>query len=583
MSNTPSSSNAASAPSTTFTSLTVATVVTTIPASMMSPMPTATSVPVTAAAHGFGGVSAIPALTVDTVSSAGIVPGLTAGVWTGVPVAGSVGGASAGAVATAGTALPAVVSGGAYTGGIAGAPGAGGVDYTTGGFNFGGFPPSQVGYGIPRGVFGGTTSVPVKMDNVPKMKGSFDLYAVQLRTFLTRMGCWAVVDGSIDRCDPCFAAKDNLAREAILYGVAAQDAEMICQEDTAQAMWTRFVDKQTKREYSNYIFARAEFYSHVNLKPAGIAACGKETKPPKEKKQSPAKGKHKRSGHGKRQKDGKPGGKKSGKQETRTCYHCGESGHIRPNCPNRDDDSSDDQAAETQTAISERKRWQKRPDKGGENKKRKVSAVGCIFREALAVGSVLSAGEDTVEWALDSASDVHVCKQPELLSELQRDSKHVFQGYDGKVTDNERVGNGHLRVRNTNQPHQDVMLQMQNVLLKPSAPDNLLSLDALEKAGWTLKTGKQGSDRIAWITKGPLQLLLVKSRGRYRLKTTASAVYRFPAVNQRNRRDDALSLVLWHLRFNHLNLPALQQMARQQVTTGMDETLYDDADVPYWS
>ncbi|EGZ22894.1 hypothetical protein PHYSODRAFT_480386 [Phytophthora sojae] len=38
---------------------------------------------------------------------------------------------------------------------------------------------------------------------------------------------------------------------------------MICQEDTAKAMWTRFVDKQTKREYSNYIFARAEFYSHV--------------------------------------------------------------------------------------------------------------------------------------------------------------------------------------------------------------------------------------------------------------------------------------------------------------------------------
>ncbi|GMF25089.1 unnamed protein product [Phytophthora fragariaefolia] len=477
MTNTPSSSNAASAPSTPFTSLTVATVVTTTPASMMSPMSTTTS----------------------------------------VPVAGIVGGVSAGAAATAGTALPAVVSGGAYTGGIAGAPGAGGVGYTTGGFNFGGFPPSQVGYGFPRGAFGGATDVPVKMDNVPKMKGSFDLYAVQLRAFLTRIGCWAVVDGSIDRCDPCFAAKDNFAREAILYGVAAQDAEIICQEDTVQAMRTRFVDKQTKREYSNYIFARAEFYSHVysadkgmkqwlremesmrrrllhygkrvtdedfaetlvghvarthrdvvrqfskhyvvrgdggadrpvptatqvmnalraesaldeqmgteNLKPAGIAACGKKIKPPKEKKQSPAKGKRKRSGHGKRQKDGKPGGKKSDKQETRTCYHCGEAGHIRPNCPNRDDDSSDDQAAETQTAISERKRWQKRPDKDGENKKRKVSAVGCILREALTVGSVSSAGEDTVEWALDSASDVHVCKQPELLSELQHDSKQVF-------------------------------------------------------------------------------------------------------------------------------------------------------------
>ncbi|KAE8999538.1 hypothetical protein PR003_g4090 [Phytophthora rubi] len=220
------------------------------------------------------------------------------------------------------------------------------------------------------------------MDNVSKMKGSFYLYAVQLRTFLTRMCCWAVVDGSIDRCDPSFAVKGNLAREAILYGVVAQDAEMICQEDKAQAMWTRFVDKQTKRECSNYIFARAEFYSHVysadksteqwlremesmrrqlfhygkrvtdedfaetllghvarahrdvgrqfskhyivrgdggadrpvstatqvmnalraesaldeqmgteDMKPAVIAACGKETKPPKEEKQNPGKGK----------------------------------------------------------------------------------------------------------------------------------------------------------------------------------------------------------------------------------------------------------------------------------------------------
>ncbi|EEY59684.1 uncharacterized protein PITG_12273 [Phytophthora infestans T30-4] len=60
-----------------------------------------------------------------------------------------------------------------------------------------------------------------------------------------------------------FEVKDNMAREAILSGVSAFDAAMICQEETAQAMWNSFVDKQTKREYSNYIFARAELYSNV--------------------------------------------------------------------------------------------------------------------------------------------------------------------------------------------------------------------------------------------------------------------------------------------------------------------------------
>lgn len=106
----------------------------------------------------------------------------------------------------------------------------------------------------------------MKMDKAPKMKGSFDLYAVHLRTFLTRMGCWDVVDGSfrnatVPRLN--FGAKDNAAREAILSGVSAQDAEMICQETTAEAMWNRFVDRQTKREYANYIFVRAEFYSNT--------------------------------------------------------------------------------------------------------------------------------------------------------------------------------------------------------------------------------------------------------------------------------------------------------------------------------
>ncbi|KAE8989640.1 hypothetical protein PR001_g21721 [Phytophthora rubi] len=272
-------------------------------------------------------------------------------------------------------------------------------------------------------------------------------------------------------------------------------------------------------------------------KPAGIAACGNPSGQPKEKKQDQGKDKRKKGARGKKQKDDKQLGKKSGKQETRTCFHCGKVGHLRANCPNRDEDSSDDQEMGSQTAISERKRWQSKSKDGNNNKRKKISAVGCFPRGTFTVGSVSITAEDIVEWALDSASDVHVCKQPELLVQLHQDTKNVFQGYDGRITDNERVGNVHIRVVNNKQTHQEVPLQLQNVLLKPSAPDNLLSLDALENAGWTLKTGQRDSQRVAWITKGRLQLLLVKSRGRYRLKTTASPVYQVPAVHQRERKD----------------------------------------------
>lgn len=67
------------------------------------------------------------------------------------------------------------------------------------------------------------------------------------------------------------------------------------------------------------------------------------------------------------------------------------------------------------------------------------------------------------------------------------------------MSDNEQVGHMQLRGRNSKQPHQNVTLNLSSVLFKPSAPDNLLSLDALENVGWTLKCGLRDSGRVAWL------------------------------------------------------------------------------------
>ncbi|KAJ8524733.1 hypothetical protein ON010_g16383 [Phytophthora cinnamomi] len=149
-----------------------------------------------------------------------------------------------------------------------------------------------------------------------------------------------------------------------------------------------------------------------------------------------------------------------------------------------------------------------------------------------------------------------------------------------------------------------------------------------------MKTGFRDTQRVAWLSKGRVQLLLLKSRGRYRLVTTASTVYRVPSLHQRTghaettaardagsvaARDtesavargaeravaggaereaargrkrggasdarccDGDSLVRWHLRFAHLNLPMLKQMAHQEVTTGTSDDLSGDLDTPCWS
>ncbi|GMF40289.1 unnamed protein product [Phytophthora fragariaefolia] len=102
----------------------------------------------------------------------------------------------------------------------------------------------------------------------PVMKSSFDLYAVQLQTYLTRLSLWGIIDGSDVRplfdvnMQAEFDARDNATREAILRGVPEGVAEMICHERSAREMWIRFENKQTKREFANYIFAREQLYSN---------------------------------------------------------------------------------------------------------------------------------------------------------------------------------------------------------------------------------------------------------------------------------------------------------------------------------
>ncbi|OWY97739.1 hypothetical protein PHMEG_00031660, partial [Phytophthora megakarya] len=182
----------------------------------------------------------------------------------------------------------------------------------------------------------------------------------------------------------------------------------------------------------------------------------------------------------------------------------------------------------------------------------------------------------------DSASDVHVCNQQDLLSKLKQDPSRLFQRYDGFISDNERVGNVQLRVANNKQPRQEVVLQLEKVLYKPSAAENLLSHDARENNGCTNKFGFCDSERVAWICKGRQQLLLKKSRGRYGFKTTVGAVYLIPAVQQRGSRNAEAPVVRWHLRFAHVNVPTLKNMARQEVAAGMSDGLQDDATMPCW-
>ncbi|KAE9070628.1 hypothetical protein PF007_g26875 [Phytophthora fragariae] len=334
-------------------------------------------------------------------------------------------------------------------------------------------------------------------------------------------------------------------------------------------------------------------------KPAHICSCGKQAQDDSQQsKKNKSKGKQQKGKGRYKSKQQNEERKQAGKKkETRTCYECGEAGHLRANCP------SLKPASAAKPVISEFKRWKNKKANDGNNVKRSgknTSAVCCHVRgvSVATAASVKTPAGTEMEWVLDSASDVHVCNQRSVLHNVRKDEVHFFQGYDGNAREDEYVGDVTLRVTDNKKPHAELKLPFTNVLFSPTAPDNLLSMDTLERDGWVVKFGFINSQRVCWLRKDHVELLLLKTDRRYRLKATAVAVYTVQsgaqqvqqntsdptALTQRSRKkSDASSLERWHLRFAHLNLPALQRMAMHEATAGMNEELDEDMSSPCWA
>jgi hypothetical protein len=538
------------------------------------------------------------------------------------------------------------------------------------------------GYGYGSGFRGGVIPVPghshargcgivspgVKEISTkpPVMKGSFDLFAVQLKTYLTRLSLWGVVDGSEARPlfdvegQAAFDARDNAARDAILRGIPDADAEMACHESSARDMWVSFENKQTKREYANYIFAREQLYSNkytrdLNLSDwlrdmelqrrelqhygkvisdeefaeillgnvsrthrevvrqfsrhyAVLAVPGTHQMAPTaaqvmnalraeedldervaeelpqasigsaKRKSVNSSGSQKAgnsgkggAGNGKRQRgrgrykakaknqDGKSAG--GGKKKNDGCWNCGEPDHIRANCPNPK--QSDTSQGQKQCAGMEAKRFQSK--KGG-------NAGGAQSIDALtqrhigaAVINSRRSKSCVMEWVLDTATDVHVCTDATLLANSRPDKEHIFLDFDGQPKGERVVGEVRLLVTNVTLNH-DEELMLHGVVHTPTGPDNLLSSHQLEESGWNVSFTQTDDKRVCWLEKDGMKLSLAKTRGRYRLQAKpaedreVSAVSRTPAT-----------AVRWHLRFAHLNYPALRQMAVNETVVGLDE------------
>ncbi|KAG2859515.1 hypothetical protein PC119_g9197 [Phytophthora cactorum] len=121
-------------------------------------------------------------------------------------------------------------------------------------------------------------------------------------------------------------------------------------------------------------------------------------------------------------------------------------------------------------------------------------------------------------------------------------------------------------------------------------------MDMLESDRWTVKFDWINPQSVCWLRKDCMELLLVKSNRRYRLKATAVAIYRVSSLQAGEqcsqsdsekivlrKRTRAASLERWHLRYAHLNFATLQQMARRGIAVDMEDELCEDMDSPCWT
>ncbi|GMF28763.1 unnamed protein product [Phytophthora fragariaefolia] len=169
------------------------------------------------------------------------------------------------------------------------------------------------------------------------------------------------------------------------------------------------------------------------------------------------------------------------KKGTRKCYECGEAGHLRANCPSLKSDSA------VKPVISEFNRWENKKsndDNSGKRSGKNPSAVCCHVSVSVATAASIKTPAGTeMEWVLDSVSDVHVCNQRSVLHNVRKDDAHFCQGYDGNAREDEYVGEVTQRVTDNKKPHTELKLPFTYVLLSATAPDNLLSMDTLEREG----------------------------------------------------------------------------------------------------
>ena len=225
-----------------------------------------------------------------------------------------------------------------------------------------------------------------------------------------------------------------------------------------------------------------------------------------------------RSGFGGRSQQGDRGSREARGDETRTCYLCGEPGHLKANCPKRTKDAGGKPTPLKQLALS-------------------------------AAGDSAAAA-----WVIDSGSKYHITPSKDKLigyQPLETKVKIVF----GNKQELPAVGTGDMIV---NGPSGEVRLT--NVHYVPGAYCNLFSVrQATEKGARVVFEGTS-----AYIMHGDNVVLEGAADGVYYMTAQPACDGAALAAGSGDTAD------LWHRRYGHLGFSNLARLVKEKMVTGIN-------------
>jgi len=186
-------------------------------------------------------------------------------------------------------------------------------------------------------------------------------------------------------------------------------------------------------------------------------------------------------------------------------------------------------------------------------------------------GAVCSSSAQELDWILDSGAKTHICGSRELMLKLPHHvEKYVpHESCTGEITTEHLVADlpvKFLQVEDQKgNPCDPVPVCLSGARNVPGCRVNLLSLKMMEEAGWRNEYQYPVNAPWRWLLrKGTATLVFSYHNGYCRAQTLLSPAAVIAHVDP---KED--SLMRWHLRFAHVNAPALQKLVRDGHVTGM--------------